>query len=157
MNDYQKRRFSEKVIASLYNTVSGKKIAVLGWAFKKDTNDTRESATIYVSDYLLNERALLSVYDPKVTAKQMYQDLEYLGTRSHAENSELLKVETDPYEAVKGAHAVLIMTEWDAFKTYDWEKIYSLMEKPAFVFDGRNLLINNSLEKKGFRFFALGR
>jgi UDPglucose 6-dehydrogenase len=157
MNDYQKRRFSEKVISSLYNTVSGKKIAVLGWAFKKDTNDTRESAAIYVSDYLLNEHAQLSVYDPKVTGKQMFQDLEYLGTRSHEENSELLKVEIDPYEAVKGAHAVLIMTEWDAFKAYDWKKIYGLMKKPAFVFDGRNLLTDSKLVDFGFKYFALGR
>ncbi len=157
MNDYQKRRFSEKVISSLYNTVSGKKIAILGWAFKKDTNDTRESAAIYVSDYLLNEHAQLSVYDPKVTAKQTYQDLAYLGTRSNEENFELLKVVADPYEAVKGAHAVLIMTEWDAFKTYDWEKIYSLMKKPAFVFDGRNLLTDSELINIGFKYFALGR
>src|SRR5690554_883946 len=81
MNDYQKRRFAENIVNRLFNTVSGKKIAIMGWAFKKDTNDTRESAAIYVADYLLNEQAELWVYDPKVKAERVYADLDYLNTR----------------------------------------------------------------------------
>src|SRR5690606_2615805 len=71
MNDHQKRRFSQKIVSTLYNTVAGKKIAFLGWAFKKDTNDTRESAAIYVADDLINETAQISVYDPKVDAEKI--------------------------------------------------------------------------------------
>ncbi|MFC6099606.1 nucleotide sugar dehydrogenase, partial [Olivibacter domesticus] len=106
MNDHQKRRFANKVIRTLYNTVNGKKIAFLGWAFKKDTNDTRESAAIYVADHLLFEQANISVYDPKVPEQQVYSDLDYLATRSSEENKQLLKVETEPYEACKNAHAI---------------------------------------------------
>ena len=88
MNDHQKKRFAANIVKTLFNTVSGKKIAFLGWAFKKDTNDTRESAAIYVADYLLNEQAEIVVYDPKVTEEQIYADLDYLNTRSEEENRE---------------------------------------------------------------------
>jgi UDPglucose 6-dehydrogenase len=157
LNDHQKRRFADKVISTLYNTVSGKKIALLGWAFKKDTNDTRESAAIYVADHLLNEKAVLAVFDPKVTARQMYADLDYLQTRPSEENAQLLTVAENPYEACQDAHAILIMTEWDIFKTYDWQKIYDSMKKPAFVFDGRNLLDAEKLRSIGFKYFGLGK
>ena len=155
MNDYQKRRFSDRIIRNLYNTVNGKKIAFLGWAFKKDTNDTRESAAIYVADHLLHERANISVYDPKVTEQQMYSDLDYLGTRTSEENR-LLKVSKDPYEVCKGAHAVAILTEWDEFKDYDWQKIYDSMLKPAHIFDGRNILDKKELNNIGFITHGIG-
>lgn len=157
MNDHQKGRFARKIIKSLYNTVSGKKIAFLGWAFKKDTNDTRESAAIYVADHLLNENANIHVYDPKVKAAQMYSDLNYLGTRSADSNKALLHVETDPYEACKDSHAVAVLTEWDEFKNYDWQKIYDSMLKPAQVFDGRNVLDHEKLRAIGFRVYAIGK
>src|SRR5699024_1861816 len=124
MNDHQKRRFANKIIRNLYNTVNGKKIAFLGWAFKKDTNDTRESAAIYVADHLLFEQAEISVYVPKVLEQQIYTDVGYLANRSSEENKQLLPVESDPYEACKDSHAVAILTEWDEFKTYDWQRIY---------------------------------
>lgn len=157
INDYQKRRFSEKIIYSLFNTVSGKKIALLGWAFKKDTNDTRESAAIYVADHLLNDLAYISVYDPQVPAKSMYADLNYLQTRPAAENKQSLTVACDPYEATKDAHAVAIITEWDEFKNLDWKRIFNNMQKPAFVFDGRNLLDHDKLRKIGFQVEAIGK
>lgn len=156
MNDHQKRRFAKNIIKTLYNTVSGKKIAFLGWAFKKDTNDTRESAAIYVADDLLSEQALISVFDPKVEAAQIQSDLNYLATRSEAENAAGVAVEPTVYDACKDAHAIAILTEWDAFKTYDWQKIYDQMLKPAFVFDGRNLLDKEALEKIGFVYQAIG-
>src|SRR6056297_2025273 len=106
MNDHQKGRFAAKIVQTLFNTVSGKKIALLGWAFKKDTNDTRESAAIYVADYLLNEQAEIVVYDPKVTEEQIFSDLDYLGTRSEEENRKLLKVVSEAYEACEDAHAI---------------------------------------------------
>jgi UDPglucose 6-dehydrogenase len=157
MNDYQKRRFANSIINTLFNTVSGKKIALLGWAFKKDTNDTRESAAIYVADHLLNDRAKISVYDPKVPAKSMYADLDYLQTRTKEENRELLQVENNPYEACKDAHAIAVITEWDEFKAYDWQKIYDCMMKPAFIFDGRNILDHQKLIEIGFKVKAIGK
>lgn len=156
MNDYQKQRFSDNIVSTLYNTVSGKKITFFGWAFKKDTNDTRESAAIKVADNLLSEQANISVYDPKVVEERMYADLDYLGTRSEDENKSLLKVHNSPYEASKGSHAIAILTEWDEFKTYNWQKIYDNMYKPAFIFDGRGILDIKTLEKIGFVCYKIG-
>ena len=157
MNDHQKRRFAKNIISTLYNTVAGKKIAFLGWAFKKDTNDTRESAAIYVADDLLNEQAAIAVYDPKVKPAQMWSDLNYLDSRSEAENQKQLTAYQNPYEACNGAHAVAVLTEWDEFKSYDWQKIYEGMLKPAFVFDGRNVLNADELRKIGFEYQAIGK
>ena len=157
MNDHQKRRFAKNIISTLYNTVAGKKIAFLGWAFKKDTNDTRESAAIYVADDLLNEQAVIAVYDPKVKPAQMWSDLNYLNSRSEAENQKQLTAYQNPYEACNGAHAVAVLTEWDEFKSYDWQKIYEGMLKPAFVFDGRNILDQKALEQIGFVYRAIGK
>lgn len=156
MNDYQKNRFAENIITTLYNTVSGKKIVIYGWAFKKDTNDTRESAAIYVADVLLEEKAEIVVYDPKVSESKVYADLDYLNTRSPEENRSLLKVVSDPMEATKNAHAIAILTEWDEFKEYEWAEIYSKMLKPAFVFDGRRLLDTEKMNALGFKFYKIG-
>jgi len=156
MNDHQKRRFATNIIKTLYNTVSGKNITFLGWAFKKDTNDTRESAAIYVADDLLSEQAIIRVYDPKVSEDQIQYDLNYLATRSSVQNAQGVQVLQDPYEACKDAHAIAVLTEWDEFKTYDWQKIYDGMLKPAFVFDGRNLLNRSELEAIGFTYYAIG-
>lgn len=157
LNDYQKRRFARNIIHTLFNTVSGKKIAMLGWAFKKDTNDTRESAAIYVADYLLNDRANVWVYDPKVPEKSMYADLDNLQTRKEEENRELLTVTDNPYEACRDAHAVAIITEWDEFVGYDWKRIYNSMKKPAFIFDGRNILNHKEMVEIGFEVRAIGK
>lgn len=156
MNDHQKTRFAEKIIQTMYNTVNGKHITFLGWAFKKDTNDTRESAAIYVADHLLDEEATVVVYDPKVPAEQIYKDLDYLGTRSPEDSRRLVKVVDNPYEALDGAHAVAVLTEWDEFKTYDWAKIKEGMKKPSFVFDGRKLLDRKEMNRLGFAYYAIG-
>lgn len=156
MNDHQKKRFALNIVRKLYNTVSGKKIAFLGWAFKKDTNDTRESAAIYVADYLLNEQAEIRVYDPKVVERQVYADLDYLGSRTAEENRASIGVGVDPYEVCKGAHAIAVLTEWDEFKDYDWERIYDGMLKPAKIFDGRNLLDAEKLRSIGFIVQSIG-
>jgi len=156
MNDHQKRRFAENIVRKLYNTVSGKKIAFLGWAFKKDTNDTRESAAIYVADMLLNEQAGIKVFDPKVEEKQVHADLDYLNTRKPEDNHQGVTVFTDPYEACKDTHAIAVLTEWDEFKAYDWQRIYDNMLKPAKIFDGRNLLDVKKLRAIGFTVQAIG-
>lgn len=157
LNDYQKHRFAKNIVEALFNTVSGKKIVFYGWAFKKDTNDTRESAAIYVADKLMDEQAHIYVYDPKVKYDRMLEDLSGLRTRVTEQNRELLKFEDDPYEAAKDAHAVAVLTEWDEFATYDWQRIYNKMKKPAFVFDGRNILDHKALRSIGFEVRGIGK
>jgi UDPglucose 6-dehydrogenase len=157
MNDHQKKRFAAKIVKTLYNTVSGKKITFLGWAFKKDTNDTRESAAIYVADDLLNEQANIAVYDPKVEAAAIYSDLNYLATRNSEDNNTGVEVFKDAYSACRDAHAIAVLTEWDEFNTYDWQRIYNDMKKPAFIFDGRNVLNSEELIKIGFIFNGVGK
>jgi UDPglucose 6-dehydrogenase len=157
MNDYQKTRFGSKIITTLFNTVAGKKIAFLGWAFKKDTNDTRESAAIYVADQLLEDQGEIAVYDPQVVPERMYMDLEELGTRSMDENHARLTMVDDVYEACRDAHAIAVLTEWDAFPGLDWQRIYDGMKKPAFVFDGRLILDRAALSAIGFQVYSIGK
>lgn len=156
MNDHQKSRFAKKIVHTLYNTVADKKIAFLGWAFKKDTNDTRESAAIYIADDLINEQAKIAVYDPKVSEEQIISDLDYLETRSHESNKRRIGTLANPYETCEGAHAIAVLTEWDEFKDYDWQRIYEGMQKPAFIFDGRNLLDGKKLTAMGFVYQSIG-
>jgi len=156
MNDHQKRRFANNIVQTLYNTVSGKKIAFLGWAFKKDTNDTRESAAIHVADYLLNEQANIAVFDPQVSEKQVIEDLLYLESRSLEAIKKLITVSENPLQVCKNAHAIAILTEWEEFKEYDWNEIYKNMQKPAFIFDGRNILDAKKMKEIGFVYTAIG-
>jgi UDPglucose 6-dehydrogenase len=157
MNDHQKRRFANTIVQTLYNTVSDKKITFFGWAFKKDTNDTRESAAIYVADYLLNEQSKIAVYDPQVKESQIQKDLNYLETRSLEANKKGVTCFEDPYLACQEAHAIAVLTEWDAFKSLDWQRIYDSMKKPAFIFDGRNLLDEKKMRDIGFVYQAIGK
>jgi len=169
MNDYQKHRFAKQIIDNLFNTVSGKKIAILGWSFKKDTNDTRESPAIYVALELLQDKAEIHIYDPKVTREQIFKDLNYLAKMNHAtyggdidsppidELEDIsVYVHNEPYRAMQNAHAIAVLTEWDEFKNFDWQKVYTNMFKPAFVFDGRNILDKALLRKIGFEYNGVG-
>ena len=163
INDYQKNRFANRIQQALFNTVNGKKIAFWGWAFKKDTNDTRESAAIYVADQLLAEGAEIVVYDPKVSLARMQTDLqtlwEYRGETETDINGKLAKLHSvDSAEAAcTKAHALAVITEWDVFQTQDFETIYNKMEKPAFVFDGRKILNHNQLQSIGFTAYEIGK
>ena len=150
MNDYQKRRFTQRVISEMFNTVSDKRIAVLGFAFKKDTNDTRESAAIYVCKDLLEEQAEIVIYDPKVSEAQIRRDLQV------SEQDTSVTVCSDVYAATKDAHAIIILTEWDEFKGLDFQKIYDQMQLPAFLFDGRNLLDLELLRSIGYHAYGIG-
>ena len=152
MNDWQKRRFAGKIVRSLFNTVADKTIAVLGFAFKKDTNDTRESAAIAVCRDLLAEQARVVVYDPKVPADEIRADV--LG---HGVENERLVVAKSAYEAAEGAHAIALVTEWDEFKQLDYGRIFQQMHQPAFLFDGRNILDLAQLKKIGFRASGIGK
>uniref|UniRef100_A0A3B5KDX2 UDP-glucose 6-dehydrogenase n=2 Tax=Takifugu rubripes TaxID=31033 RepID=A0A3B5KDX2_TAKRU len=161
MNEYQRRRFACRIIDCLFNTVTGKKIALLGFSFKKDTGDTRESSSIYISKYLLDEGAKLFIYDPKVVKEQIVYDLSQpnISEDNPQRVSELVTVTTDPYDACQSAHALVICTEWDMFKELDYEKIYKKMLKPAFIFDGRRLLdhLHPLLQEIGFQIETIGK
>lgn len=165
MNDHQKTRFSERIVKTMFNTVSDKKIAVWGFAFKKDTNDTRESAAIYVCRDLLRERARLTIYDPKVPEETMRRDLLAACTDMQGNLSDLdreliennVTVVNDCYEAAEDAHAIAVLTEWDEFKTLDFDKVYGSMHRPAFLFDGRNLLDHETLTGLGFEIHSIGK
>jgi UDPglucose 6-dehydrogenase len=158
INDYQKERFAKRMIKSMFNTVSGKKIAMLGWAFKKDTGDTRETAAVYVAKHLLADRAKVAVYDPKVEEKQIVFDLGYYKVGTDMKDvMEYVSIENSASEACRGAHALAILTEWDEFACLDFETIYRSMEKPAFIFDGRNILQHDRLREIGFEVYAIGK
>lgn len=160
MNDYQKRRFSINMVKNMFNTVTGKKIAIFGFAFKKDTGDTRETAAVYVMKDLLDERALMSVYDPQVTREQMFMEFDYtvnVNETTLPGLHNMITTASSAIEAATGAHAIAIMTEWDEFVAYDYNKLYEVMSKPAFIFDGRNILPHDELRKIGFEVYAVGK
>ncbi|CAD5208740.1 unnamed protein product [Bursaphelenchus xylophilus] len=153
MNEWQKRRFSDKIVLELFNTVAEKKIAFFGFAFKKNTGDTRESSAISVAQHLMEERASITIYDPKVTESTMRQDLLTVASQ---ESVDKVQYSTCPYKAAEDSHAIVILTEWDEFKTYDYERLFKSMKKPASVFDGRLILDQNKLKAIGFRVFTIG-
>jgi len=160
MNNYQKKRFSEKMVSKMFNTVTGKKVAILGYAFKKDTGDVRETPSMFVARDLFEEGAKIHVYDPQVKREDMWQEMEYTCNMSPAKTpglDEAIVTAPDAYSACSGAHALATLTEWDEFKTLDFEKIYKSMAKPAFIFDGRNILDHDKLRKIGFEVHVIGK
>jgi len=159
MNDYQKSRFARKIVSSMFNTITGKRIAIFGFAFKKDTGDTRESAACYVMKELLDERAQMAVYDPKVQRAQMFEEFRYSCgiTEETNDAGKLIQTCGSAMEAARGAHAIALMTEWDEFASYDYQAVYDVMSKPAFIFDGRNILPHDKLRAIGFEVYAIGK
>jgi UDPglucose 6-dehydrogenase len=144
INDYQKKRFAENIIKFFKNNLKGTKIAILGWAFKANTNDSRESAAIYVSDFLIKKGAFLNIYDPMVKEEKIYDDLKFLwnkeslNLKNKSKFLDKVKVFKNPKSCIIETSAVAILTEWDEFKSFDWENI----SKTAKVFDGRYILNN---------------
>lgn len=156
MNNWQKDRFAKKIVKRMFNTVTGKRLTILGFAFKKDTGDVRETAAAHIVKNLLEEQAQIIVYDPKVKAADMDYELKYAGVDVEMMNS-FMKREEDVYEACKDSHALIVCTEWDMFKDLDYERILANMAKPAFIFDGRNILDHDNLRKIGFEVHAIGK
>jgi UDPglucose 6-dehydrogenase len=148
MNEFQEARFVRMMIREMFNTIVGKRVALFGFAFKADTSDTRESPAIYVAHKLLEEKAQVVITDPQAMGNAKLDLADSPGNLEFAEN---------PYEAAQGAHAVALMTEWELFKTLEWEMIYKSMEKPAFLFDGRNVLNHQQLFEIGFNVYPLGK
>ncbi|RWS25898.1 UDP-glucose dehydrogenase-like protein [Leptotrombidium deliense] len=158
MNDYQKSRFVRRIIKSLFNTVTGKKITILGFAFKANTGDTRESPASYVCKYLLEERAKLFIYDPKVPHQHIIRDLTDDRITDEPDRvKSLITISSNAYEAAVDSHALVICTEWEEFKHLDYRKIYDSMMKPAFIFDGRRILDVEELQDIGFNVQTIGR
>ncbi|XP_031347802.1 UDP-glucose 6-dehydrogenase isoform X1 [Photinus pyralis] len=158
MNEYQKTRFTAKVVQALFNTVSGKQIALLGFAFKKNTGDTRESPAIHVAKTLLDEGATLHIYDPKVEESQIFEDLTHPSICESPEYvRKSVKIHEDAYTATAGTHAIVLCTEWDEFICLDYNKIYNGMMKPAYIFDGRKILNHSRLLEIGFHVHTIGK
>ena len=151
LNNYQRSRFAHRIIKSLFNTVAGKKICILGFAFKKNTGDTRESPAIYISQILLDEGAHIAIYDPRVEERQVRQDLADKG------GEERVTCHTDPMVAAEGSYAVVVCTDWDEFLSLDYEKIYNSMKKPAVLLDGRRILDHERLVDIGFHVETVGK
>jgi UDPglucose 6-dehydrogenase len=163
INNYQKARFSKKIIDELNGTIKSKKIAVLGWAFKKDTNDSRESASIYVTDHLLEEGAQVCVYDPKVEEEQMINDLYNLWESKNISKSEIesklnrLTVTHAHEDCFNSSSCIAVLTEWDEFITYDWNSLIKNMEKQHVIIDGRNILDRDKISRVANKFIAIGK
>ena len=136
------------MISQMFNTVAGKVIAIYGFAFKADTGDTRESPAICISRQLVEERAEVVISDPQALENAEH-DLSDIMDR--------IRLEKDPYEAARGAHAVAVLTEWDLYAELDFERVFEVMMKPAFIFDGRNCLDHKKLFDIGFNVFAVGK
>merc|ERR1712003_507140 len=154
MNDHQKRTFAGKIISSLFNTVTNKKIAVLGFAFKKDTGDVRETPAIDVCNMLLQDGAIVNVYDPKVKKEDALAEFRYHNMQV---DERRFIFSATPQEAVEDAHAIVILTEWDEFKVLPYREFYAAMMKPACIFDGRSILNHAMLEDIGFEVHAIGK
>ncbi len=148
INDFQKERFVINMLTAMFNTLVNKKICLLGFAFKANTGDTRESPAIYIAKRLIEEKAELVITDPKAL-KRARIDLQDIGSN--------VKYVEDPYEAAAGSYAIAIMTEWDIYKDLNYEKIYNSMIKPAFFFDGRNIVDHQRLFEIGFNVFPTGK
>jgi len=148
MNEYQEARFASNMVASMFNTIAGKRLALFGAAFKANTNDTRESPALEVCRALLEERADIIITDPHAL-ENARMDLGELAKR--------VTFEPDPYAAAKNAHAIAILTEWSLYIQLDYERIYHSMVKPAFIFDGRNILDHKRLYEIGFNVHPIGK
>ena len=154
INKHQRDRFSKKIIDLVRKENLEPKVLLLGWAFKKNTNDTRESAAIYVANNLLNSNIGIDIYDPKVKDVQINFDLSNLNPRY---DKSLVNFVEEPFLNISDYNIVAIMTEWDEFKNYDWMNVYQNIKKPAYIFDGRNILDFEMIKKIGFNYTGLGR
>ena len=154
INKHQRDRFSKKIINLIGKENLKPKVLLLGWAFKKNTNDTRESAAIYVTNNLLNKNIEIDIYDPKVKQSQVDFDLSNINADY---DKSLVNFIEEPFLNVSEYNIIAIMTEWDEFKGYDWEKIYKKTIKPTYIFDGRNILEIEKIKKIGFNYIGLGR
>ena len=162
INDYQKNRFAQKIIEGLNGDVRGKKISILGWAFKANTNDSRESAAIYITEQLIYSGAIIQIYDPMVSKIKIRKDLNDLFKTLNRREDEIKEMNSrifisNLYDSIDGSSLISIFSEWDKFKEIDWEHCFKLMVKPHKIYDSRNLLVDSNLDKIGFNTFFIGK
>jgi UDPglucose 6-dehydrogenase len=151
INDYQKNRFAQKIIDHFSGDLTGKTIAILGWAFKKNTNDSRESAAINIVTELIDKGAKVSIYDPRVIKNQIISDLS---EKSIFKN---FTINNNPLDAIKDSFGIAIVTEWDQFKNLPWNKYINFVKQPANIFDGRNIIDKGVFEKLGYNLYSIGK
>jgi len=157
MNEYRKEKFIKNIFNSLFNTLLGKRICVFGFAFKKNTKDTRESPAVTVVRSLLKEGAKVYIYDPQVPEQQIIEDIKYCENYEFCGYSKNIRICKTPYKASIKSDAIVICTEWDEFCTFDYQKIYNNMRKPSYIFDGRLILDHKKLKNIGFIVEAIGK
>ena len=159
INDWQQKRISKLITEKLFGSLADKRISVLGFAFKANTNDTRESPAINICLDLLLEGAKLCIYDPKVSFEQIKKDLEISqqGLKNKARDEQSISFAQSALESIKNADAILILTEWDEFKLINWEKAYQSMRHPSWLFDTRNIVDKKTIENSGLKFWSLGK
>jgi UDPglucose 6-dehydrogenase len=148
INEYQQDRFVANILRSMFNTLAGKKICLFGFAFKADTGDTRESPAINITHKLLAEHAEVVISDPQALENAAADLAGDKGKISYIEN---------PYQAADNCHALVIMTDWNLYRKLDYGKIYQSMVKPAFIFDGRNIVDQQKCFEIGFNVFQIGK
>ena len=148
MNEYQMENFVSKMVAAMFNTVAGKRIALFGAAFKANTSDTRESAALSVCRSLLDERAQVVITDPYALDNARADLIDV---------AEQVIFEPDPYAAAQDAHAIAVLTEWPQFVQLDYQSIFDKMIHPSFIFDGRNILDHKKLHNIGFNVYPIGK
>jgi UDPglucose 6-dehydrogenase len=148
INDYQKMRFILTILKAMFNTLVDKRICLFGFSFKANTGDTRESPAIFIAEKLLEEMSEVVITDPKALENAR---LDLVGF-----NDKVSFVE-DPYEASVGCDAIAVVTEWDLYRDLDYEKIFRSLRKPAFIFDGRNILDHQNLFQIGFNVYPIGK
>jgi UDPglucose 6-dehydrogenase len=148
INEYQQERFIANILNAMFNTLAGKKICILGFAFKANTGDTRESPAIYITRKLLAEHAEVIISDPQALKNAAIDLAEDKGVISYIE---------DPYRAASGCHALAFLTDWDLYRKLDYKKIYKSMVKPSFLFDGRNIIDHKKCFEIGFNVYPIGK
>ncbi len=164
LNSWHQHRISKLVVKKLFGTVSGKKISILGFAFKANTNDTRESASINICRDLLEEGAILNIHDPKVESWQISKDLESQSLKlstndinsNNTSHNGKWSFSNTIYEAVEGCDAILVLTEWEEYALIDWERVSKIMRHPAWVFDARSILKPDQVTKFGLNLWRIG-
>jgi len=155
INYWQQNRISSLVIDKLFGTITGKKISIFGFAFKSNTNDTRESPAINICKNFLNEGCELLIYDPKVNEKEIASKLGVNEKNVDSNIGNWHKSNTIK-DSVKNADAIVVLTEWEEFKKIKWDQISELMRKPAWVFDTRNICKKEGIEKSDINFWQIG-
>ena len=158
INEWQQKRFSKKIVQKLFGTIAGKKLAIFGFAFKANTNDIRESPAIKICNSLLEEGAILSIYDPVVKKEQIKAELinNFENENMNNDNLGYWNYSSNKEDAVKNTDAVIILTEWAEFKEIEWDIIFNLMRKPSWIFDSRNIVDKNNAKSCGFNVWTLG-